>query len=146
MLVATLAAAAGCDGGGSKRSSLYQQLAGSWKVQRIYLGAGPISVADTARVAFLQEAGQRSYHIVRVASADTTRSGRVAIPRSNMLSMTTGFARPLLWRFDFDEPDPTSTSVQLRLESTWRGSTAAVLEAIGVGGGAQILVVDLERN
>jgi len=145
-MIGVLVVAASCDSGGSKRDSLYQQLTGRWQAQRLHLNGGAIALGDTVRFEFEQRDGRRTFRIVQVASDDTTQAGRVDVPRSNVLSMTTGFARPLLWQFDFDEPDATSTSVRLRLQSNWQGSAQAVLAAIGIGGGAQTLAIDLERE
>lgn len=146
LALGVLVVAGGCDGGGSKRDSLYSQLTGTWRIQRVQLGAEPRLLEPRVHIEFAQRDGQRTYRIVQVASADTTREGRVDVPRSDIVSMTTGFVRPLLWRFDFDEPDPTSTSVRLRLESNWQGSSQAFLNAIGIGGGAQTLALELERE
>jgi hypothetical protein len=145
LLLAGALAAGGCDSSGSKRDSLYQQLSGTWRVQEVRLRTSRINIEDPALVEFGQQDEQRSYHIIR-SPMDTTRRGRVSVPRSNLLSMTTGFRRPLLWSFTFDEPDPTSTSVRLRLESNWEGSSQAFLNAVGIGGGARILAIDLERE
>ena len=145
LLIGILIGAGGCDGSGSKRDSLYQQLTGSWRIQHVQLRSSRLNIEDDVLVEFEQQDDQRSYSIIR-SSDDTTRRGRVTVPRSNLLSMTTGFQRPLLWRFNFDEPDPTSTSARLRLESTWEGSSQAFLNAVGIGGGGQILAIDLERE
>jgi hypothetical protein len=145
LVIGLLIAATGCDGAGSKQDSLYNQLTGTWQVQRVQLDGSTITLKSDVRIEFLQQGGRR-YQIARPAAGDTTRRGRIDLPRSDILSMTTGFARPLLWRFDFEEPEPTSTSVRLRLESNWQGSSQAFLDAIGIGGGAQTLAVDLQRE
>jgi len=140
-----MAGIGGCDSSGSKRDSLYQQLTGSWRIQQVRLRSSRINIEDTVRVEFVQQDDQRSYNIIR-PPRDTTRRGWVNVPRSNVLSMTTGFQGPLLWSFTFDEPDPTGTSVRLRLTSNWEGSSQAFLSAISIGGGGQILAIDLERE
>lgn len=145
ILVGILAGTGGCDSSGSKRDSLYQQLTGSWRIQQMQLRSGRVNVEDTVLVEFAQQDDQRSYRIIRVPT-DTTRDGRINVPRSNVLRMTTGFQGPLLWSFTFEEPEPTSTSARLRLESNWEGSSRAFLNALGIGGGAQILAIDLERE
>ena len=145
LLVGVLASAGGCDSSGSKRDSLYQQLSGAWRVQEVRLRTSRINIEDTVLVEFGQRDNQRLYRIIR-PPMDTTRRGWVNVPRSNLLSMTTGFQRPLLWSFSFDEPDPTSTSARLRLESNWEGSSQAFLSAVGIGGGARLLAIDLERE
>jgi hypothetical protein len=136
--------AGGCDGGGSKRDSQYQQLVGTWRIQRLDLGRGPINVQDTVFVEFLQADDARSYRIIRAASRDTTRTGRVYVPRSNALRMIGGFDGALLWHFDFEEPEDVSTSVRFQLQSASEESVQAFLGAIGVGGSTQALVVDLD--
>jgi len=146
LAIGVLIAAGGCDSTGSKRESLYNQLAGTWQIQRVQLDGDGFSLEDGVRVEFSQRDGRRAYRIVRVASRDTTRRGEINLPRAGTLSMTTGFAQPLLWRFNFEEPETTSTSVRLRLESNWQGSSQAFLDAIGIGGGAQTLAVDLQRE
>jgi hypothetical protein len=72
--------------------------------------------------------------------------GAVNIPNANVLSMTEGFSRPLLWTFDFAEPNDLTTSVRFSLQSTWEGSSQAFLNAIGQSGSARSIEMDLMRE
>ncbi len=138
--------ASGCDGGGAKRTALYQQLIGTWEIQRLKLDGTTISLSDeTVRLEFLSQDGGRSYRLTRIAQGDTsTVTGAVGIPESNVLSMTGSFS--LVWRFDFEEPDDLSDSVQFRLARASEGSSESFLNAIGLSGRARTIVMDLVRT
>jgi hypothetical protein len=138
--------ASGCDGGGAKRTALYQQLVGTWEIQRMQLDGTTISFSDeTVRLEFLSQDEGRSYRLTRAARGDTsTVTGAVGIPESNVLRMTGDFS--LVWRFDFEEPDDLSDSVRFRLARASEGSSESFLDAIGLNGRARSIVMDLVRT
>lgn len=138
--------ATGCDGSGSKRDSLFQQLIGTWRIERVELdGRNTINnFEEPVRVEFLQRDDARSYRIVRGASPDPIRSGRVDVSQRNILRMISGFNNRLVWRFTFEEPEDISTSVRFRLESALEEDVQTFLDAIGLRGSAQRLVIDLD--
>jgi hypothetical protein len=133
----------GCDGTGSKRDSLYEKLRGAWRIERVTLDGAPRRpVDDAVRIEFSQDNGQRSYRIIRGASGDTSRVGRVGVPQSNVLTMRNGFGSPLTWRFEFDG----SVSVRFQLRKARSESIQEFLAAIGLGGRSSNLTLNLIRD
>jgi len=139
---ATVLLAGGCDTGGSKPDSLYQKLIGSWRVNTVSSGENsPSPLIDTVRIEFSRENAVRSYRIIQDHSSDTTRVGRVFIPKSNVLRMG-GYRTPLVWTFKFDG----SRSVQLQLSRAGDTAVQEFLADIGQGGGARRLTLELLRD
>jgi len=147
-VVFTIFSASGCDGGGSKRDALYGNLVGVWEVQRVYLDGQRTSNFGQAevRLEFVSQGDGRSYRLTRTVRGDTsTVRGTVQVPESNALSMT-GRAFTLVWRFSFEEPDDLSDSVRFRLARAGEESTESFLSAIGLGGNAGSITMDLIRD
>jgi hypothetical protein len=72
--------------------------------------------------------------------------GELEVVANNTLRMTGEFTPyPLVWAFDFDEPDPLAGSVRLTLRSARDESVQAFLNVLGIGGGANRVELDLER-
>lgn len=137
---------ASCDGGGTKQASQARQLSGEWQ------DADDVIVDNSAYsrdVLFdIEEGtGQKSYRLTRVSRGDTsTVEGRLEVVASNTLRMTGEFTpSPLIWTFDFDEPDPLAGSVRLTLRSARDESVEAFLGVLGISRGADRVEMDLER-
>ncbi len=138
---------AGCDGGSSKRTSQFRNLEGAWRIQRIDLRGAELVLQDTVQVEFFSDEGGRSYRLVRPSQQNSvTAEGAIDILNANALSMTKGFAQPLVWTFDFEKPSSLTTSVRFSLQSRWEGSVEAFLNAIGQGGTARSIEMDLVRE
>jgi hypothetical protein len=119
----------------------------TWELQRVQLDGSSFRFTEqTVQLAIASQDDGRTYRLSRIASGDTTTvTGRVGVPRENVLSMTGEFA--LEWRFTFERPDDLSDSVQFRLVRATEGSVPAFLRAIGLSGGVQqTLVMDLEGD
>jgi hypothetical protein len=72
--------------------------------------------------------------------------GELEMVASNTLRMTGDFTPyPLIWVFDFDEPDPLAGSVRWTLRSAQDESVRAFLEVLNIGGRASRVEIDLER-
>ena len=142
-VVGVLITVQGCDESGSKRDSLYEKLRGAWRIEKASLdGAPPRSLDRAVRVEFLQDNDERSYRIIREALGDTSQAGRVSVPQSNTLTMRSGFGSPLTWRFEFDG----SISVRFQLRRARSESIQKFLTAIGLGGRAQNITLNLIRD
>jgi len=135
----------GCDSGGSKRASQYSSLVGTWRIQRVDVTG---ILRDTVRLEFLPEGDSgRAYRLLRPVREDpVVGRGRVDIPTVGVLRMTDGFARPLLWTFDFDRPNGSRTSVRFVLQERWNGDAQAFLNRIGLPGNARGIEMDLIRE
>lgn len=132
----------GCDSGGSKRASQYQNLTGTWTLQALR----PDLPDPSVEITFEKDGDGRRYSIRHIASGDTSSvDGRAEVLRENTLSMVTGFDRPLTWRFTFEEPNDVSTSVRFSLIRDWEGSSQAFLASVGISGGARRIEMDLVR-
>ncbi len=139
--------AGGCDSAGSKSDSLFQQLIGTWCIDRIQLNRNEVNLEaeDAVRIEFLKQGDNRPYRIIRSASDDTTQRGRVRIQENNVLQMTVGTGL-LEWSFDFGKPEDVSESVRFQFRGDTNESVQDFLEALGVSGDAQRLQLDLERH
>ena len=62
----------------------------------------------------------------------------------NTLRFSSGFSYPLVWTFDFDEPDELSDTVRFYLETTRDGRAQEFMRVIGFGGTSQRVEMDLE--
>lgn len=135
----------GCDAGASKRASQYSSLVGTWRIQRVNVIG---SLRDTVLIEFrTEEDSGRYYRLLRPSQRNSVAAeGAIDIPNSGVLSMREGFSRPLLWTFDFEQPNELSTSVRFFLQSNWDGSSRAFLDAIGHSGSARSIEMDLVRR
>lgn len=126
----------GCDNTGSERTSLYQRLTGTWRLERLegnfdYTGR----LGEETKVSFRSDDGARTYEIVSSPGGDSTRvlaEGLVALPGGDVLRMATGFERPVAWRYRFQ----TSTRAVFDIE---RRSRAFLLRLVGSGEQASTL-------
>lgn len=144
--VIVAAGTAGCDQGASKQDSQFQRLVGSWKVQRLRVDRSAYPERDI-RIDFSEEEEGRSYRFVYSSSGDTTIvRGGVDMIGANVVQMTDGFSYPLVWIFDFGEPDDLSSSVRFRLDHARQESAQDFLDVVGLSGGAQRIEMDLVRD
>lgn len=135
-----------CDTGASKQDAQFRSLTGTWEVHRLLAGQTPYQRLDV-QFEFGDDDDGRYYRITRRASEDTTTvRGGVDMLGSNEIRMREGFRHPLVWSFRFDKPDDLRSSVRFYLIRTWEGSGQAFLDAVGVGGGARRIEVDLVRD
>lgn len=140
------AGTSGCDQGGSKQDSQFKRLTGDWKVQRLRVDRTTYTETDI-QIDFSDGDEGRSYQLVHSSPRDTTIiGGGVDMIDPNVLRMADGFSYPLVWSFDFGEPDDLSTSVRFRLEQAREESAQAFLDAVGLSGGAQRIEMDLVRE
>jgi hypothetical protein len=109
---------------------------------------GQFSLQDTVQVEFFPSGDRGRYYRLRRPSQPNSvvAEGAVDVPEANVLRMTEGFSAPLLWTFDFDQPNELTTSVRFYLQSRGDGSSQAFLNAIGRSGSARVLEMDLERE
>jgi hypothetical protein len=104
----------GCDGSGSKRSSLFERLTRtSWMIERLEgPGISPNRLDrryERVRIDFGEREGKRTYRITGRFSADSTEvlaKGLVFLPppSDDVLRMASGFGRdgPVTWTFEFE--------------------------------------------
>ncbi len=91
--------------------------------------------------------GRKSYRLARVSRGDTTIvEGELEVVAINTLRMTGGFTPyPLVWTFDFDQPDPLAGSVRWTFRREGPESMRALLDVLGIGGTANRVEMALER-
>lgn len=133
--------ASGCDGGGSKRASRAQQLSGTWDIQCVYAGAG--CKDPDAQISF-SDGERKTFRLIRDRASEPELEGTAELLSSNALGMTApSLPGPLVWRLDFEKPDPLPDSVRLTLEPARDDAVQAFLDALGVSGTTGRIELDL---
>jgi len=103
----------GCDGSGSKQTSLYQRLTGTWKAERLEVGDFNYTSElryTTVRFVFRDDDENRTYQVVGQRSDSTTvlSEGRVDLRGDQLLRMVPGFdspfggSRSVIWTYRFE--------------------------------------------
>ena len=128
----------GCDGGGSKQSSNYQRLVGTWRAQGLEVNGISGQLAgrdDTLTVTFRSPDGDgRRFRVAWLNESSPDIQGSVELLSPNSLVMTSSrLARPVFWRFDFGalSNDVTFRSAEQDLSS--RTFLNAILPEVGWG-------------
>lgn len=142
LVLGVLLVVGACDGGGSKQVAQYERLVGTWRVEDLMLDGSPVRVHRDVQLTFDADDG-RAYRLVSVGEDTTVVQGPVELLESNVLSMTDGFSRPVVWCYTFEEPDEFRHTVRFELQYTGDGSDQEVLDVLGVSGGADRLQIDL---
>jgi len=134
---------AGCDSRGTEQASRYQTLTGGyWEVTELRvdgtdLGSQVDQRYRSVRFEFSGGDGEpRTYKILGVQEADTLQvQGGISLPGPDLLTMLTGFGRPVTWTFNLDQPDELSTSVRFRLPRSRQVGSEAFLNTLLPGQG-----------
>ncbi|MFB6232542.1 MAG: lipocalin family protein [Salinibacter sp.] len=139
LLCAGVLVVEGCDGSGSKQSSLYQRLTGTWKAERLEVGDFNYTseLRYTAiRFIFRDDDKNRTYRVIGERSDSTTvlSEGRVELRGDRLLRMIPGFkspfggSRPVIWTYRFE----VSRAI-LRLPGNQRNGSRAFLSTLFPG-------------
>lgn len=141
VVLALLLVASGCDGEGSKRASRAQQLSGTWKIQCVYAGAG---CKDPDAQFMFSEGERKTFWLTREERSGRTFKGTAEFLSGNALSMTGPFlSASLVWRLNFEKPDPLPDSVRLTLELARDNAVQDFLDGLGVNGTTGRIELDL---